>query len=113
MQGLATPEEKHQALINSRLPSVFDLIRFKRVDVTPLKTLTAVVVKSSRMPISEVEGRESLEKLTEALPEWCNIFSLSDGSRYFKVVRDDGKGGKIVHDERALRTRLVAKSMKQ
>ncbi|KAF9352534.1 hypothetical protein BGX26_009670 [Mortierella sp. AD094] len=110
-QKVATPEEKHQALIASRLPAVFDLIRFKRVDVTPLKTLTEQVVKSSRMPVSEVEGRESLEMLAKVLPEWCNVFSLGDGSRYFKVLRDDDKGAKIVHDEKALRARLVAKSM--
>ncbi|KAF9110789.1 replication licensing factor Cdt1 [Mortierella sp. AM989] len=106
-----TPEEKRQALIASRLPAVFDLIRFKRVDIIPLKSLTEQVVKSSRMPISEVDGKESLEMLAEALPEWCNVFSVGDGARYFKVLRHDDKKAKIVHDEKALRARLVAKSM--
>ncbi|KAF9960954.1 hypothetical protein BGZ65_011470 [Modicella reniformis] len=110
-RGLATPEERRQALASSRLPSVFDLIRFKRVDVVSLKTLTEQVVKSSRLPISDVEGKECLEMLAEALPEWCNVFSLNDGSRYFKVLKDDGQGGKIKHDEKALRARLVAKSI--
>ncbi|KAF9200753.1 replication licensing factor Cdt1 [Haplosporangium sp. Z 27] len=110
-QKTATPEEKRQALIASRLPAVFDLIRFKRVDVLPIKTLTEQVVKSSRMPVSEAEGRESLEMLAKAIPEWCSVFSLGDGGRYFKVLRDDEKGTKIIHDEKALRARLVSKSM--
>ncbi|KAG0006316.1 hypothetical protein BGZ80_001104 [Entomortierella chlamydospora] len=110
-QKVATPEEKRQALIASRLPAVFDLIRFKRVDVMPLKTLAEQVVKSSRMPISEDEGRESLEMLAKVLPEWCDVFSLGAAGRYFKVLRDDDKGTKIVHDEKALRARLVANSM--
>ncbi|KAI1316731.1 hypothetical protein EDD11_009547 [Mortierella claussenii] len=109
-KGLATPEEKRERLIASRLPSVFDLIRFKRVEVMPIKSLVDQVVKSSRMPISEVEGKESLEMLARVLPEWCSVFSLADGQRYFKVLRDDGQGNKIVHDEKALRARLVVNS---
>ncbi|KAF9152347.1 hypothetical protein BG015_005428 [Linnemannia schmuckeri] len=109
-RGMASPEEKRQALIASRLPAVFDLIRFKRVDVLPLKALTEQVVKSSRQPISEVEGRDSLEMMAKVLPEWCSIFGTNDGVKYFKVLRDDGHGNKILHDERALRTRLVRKS---
>jgi hypothetical protein len=107
---LASPEEKRQALIASRLPAVFDLIRFKRVDVLPLKVLTEQVVKSSRQPISEVEGRESLEMMAKVLPEWCSVFGTNDGVKYFKVLRDDGHGNRILHDERALRTRLVTKT---
>ncbi|ORZ26901.1 hypothetical protein BCR41DRAFT_178214 [Lobosporangium transversale] len=110
---LASPEEKHERLIASRLPNVFDLVRFKRVDVTPLKSLVELVVKSSRMPISEVEGRESLEMLAKFLPEWCTVFSLADGCQYFKVLRDNEKGEKIAHDERALRARLVSKSSRK
>ncbi|KAG0246185.1 replication licensing factor Cdt1 [Mortierella sp. GBA43] len=113
IRGLATPEEKRRALTFSRLPSVFDLIRFKRVDVTPVKTLVEQVVKSSRMPISDVEGKECLEVLAETLPEWCSVFSLNDGSRYFKVLKDDGQGNKLEHDEKALRARLVAKSIRK
>ncbi|KAG0054387.1 hypothetical protein BGZ89_002664 [Linnemannia elongata] len=109
-RGTASPEEKRQALIASRLPAVFDLIRFKRVDVLSLKALTEQVVKSSRQPISEVEGRESLEMMAKVLPEWCSVFGTNDGVKYFKVIRDDGHGNKILHDERALRTRLVTKS---
>ncbi|KAG9070874.1 hypothetical protein KI688_008415 [Linnemannia hyalina] len=109
-RGMATPEEKRQALIASRLPAVFDLIRFKRVDVLSLKALTEQVVKSSRQPISEIEGRESLEMMAKVLPEWCTVFGTNDGVKYFKVTRDDGHGNKILHDERALRTRLVTKS---
>ncbi|KAF9324294.1 hypothetical protein BGZ91_003049 [Linnemannia elongata] len=109
-RGMASPEEKRQALIASRLPAVFDLIRFKRVDVLSLKVLTEQVVKSSRQPISEVEGRESLEMMAKVLPEWCSVFGTNDGVKYFKVIRDDGHGNKILHDERALRTRLVTKS---
>ncbi|KAF8946418.1 hypothetical protein BGZ47_000569 [Haplosporangium gracile] len=109
-RGMASPEEKRQALIASRLPAVFDLIRFKRVDVLPLKALTEQVVKSSRQPISEVEGRDSLEMMAKVLPEWCSVFGTNDGVKYFKVLRDDGHGNKILHDERALRTRLVRKS---
>ncbi|KAG0350519.1 hypothetical protein BGZ54_003759, partial [Gamsiella multidivaricata] len=112
-RGLGTAEEKQQALTLSRLPAVFDLIRFKRIDVSLLQTLTEQVVKSSRMPISEVEGRESLEMLSKELPEWCTVFSVNDGSRYFKVIRDDGKGGKVVHDEKALRSKLVSRIMRK
>ncbi|KAG0374295.1 hypothetical protein BGX24_010575 [Mortierella sp. AD032] len=109
-RGIATPEEKRQALIASRLPAVFDLIRFKRVEVISLKALTEQVVKSSRQPISEVEGRDSLEMMAKVLPEWCSVFALNDGTKYFKVLRDDGHGNRILHDERALRSRLVTKS---
>ncbi|KAG0267552.1 hypothetical protein BGZ95_002825 [Linnemannia exigua] len=109
-RGMATPEEKRHALIASRLPAVFDLIRFKRVEVISLKALTEQVVKSSRQPISEVEGRDSLEMMAKALPEWCSVFALNDGTKYFKVLRDDGHGNRILHDERALRSRLVTKS---
>ncbi|KAF9913098.1 replication licensing factor Cdt1 [Linnemannia zychae] len=109
-RGMASPEEKRQALIASRLPAVFDLIRFKRVEVTPLKALTEQVVKSSRQPISEVEGRDSLEMMAKVLPEWCSVFATNDGVKYFKVIRDDGHGNRILHDERALRSRLVSKS---
>ena len=108
---MASPEEKRQALIAARLPAVFDLIRFKRVDVISLKALTEQVVKSSRQPVSEVEGRDSLEMLAKVLPEWCTVFGTNDGVKYFKVIRDDGRGNRILHDERALRTRLVTKSM--
>ncbi|KAF9922823.1 hypothetical protein FBU30_007031 [Linnemannia zychae] len=111
-KGLGSAEEKRQALIASRLPAVFDLIRFKRIDVISLKALTEQVVKSSRQPISEVEGRDSLEMMAKTLPEWCSVFTTNDGVKYFKVLRDDGHGNKILHDERALRTRLVTKSMK-
>jgi hypothetical protein len=83
------------------------------VDVTPVKTLVEQVVKSSRMPISDVEGKECLEMLAETLPEWCSVFSLNDGSRYFKVLKDDGQGNKLEHDEKALRARLVAKSIRK
>jgi hypothetical protein len=103
-----SPEEKRQALIASRMPAVFDLIRFKRVEVLPLKTLTEQVVKSSRMPISEAEGRESLEMLAKHIPEWCQIFSLDDGTQYFKVLREDSNGVRIQHDEKALRIRLLS-----
>ncbi|KAF9119099.1 replication licensing factor Cdt1 [Mortierella sp. 14UC] len=109
-RGLASPEEKRQALIASRLPAVFDLIRFKRVEVIPLKALTEQVVKSSRQPISEVEGRDSLEMMAKVLPGWCSVFATNDGVKYFKVIRDDGHGNRILHDERALRSRLVSKS---
>ncbi|KAG0326513.1 hypothetical protein BG000_001355 [Podila horticola] len=102
--GLATPEEKQQRLVASRLPAVFDLIRFKRIEVISLKALTEQVVKSSRMPISEQEGKQSLEMLAERLPEWCSVYQLSDGM-YFKVLKKaDGEP----HDIRALRTRLVS-----
>ncbi|KAG0199220.1 hypothetical protein BGX33_011793 [Mortierella sp. NVP41] len=110
-RGMASPEEKRQALIASRLPAVFDLIRFKRVEVMSLKALTEQVVKSSRQPVSEVEGRDSLEMLAKVLPEWCTVFGTNDGVKYFKVIRDDGHGNRILHDERALRTRLVTKSV--
>ncbi|KAF9438142.1 hypothetical protein BGZ76_009516 [Entomortierella beljakovae] len=110
-QKILSPEAKRQALISSRLPAVFDLIRFKRVDVISLKALTDQVVKSSRMPISVADGKESLEMLAKAIPEWCSVFSLDDGVQYFKVLRDDDKGAKIVHDEKALRARLVAKTI--
>ncbi|KAF9391231.1 hypothetical protein CPB97_007201 [Podila verticillata] len=102
--GLATPEEKQQRLVASRLPAVFDLIRFKRIEVISVKALTEQVVKSSRMPISEQEGKQSLEMLAERLPEWCSVYQLSDGM-YFKVLKKaDGEA----HDIRALRTRLVS-----
>ncbi|KAF9203537.1 hypothetical protein BGZ59_001566 [Podila verticillata] len=102
--GLATPEEKQQRLVASRLPAVFDLIRFKRIEVISIKALTEQVVKSSRMPISEQEGKQSLEMLAERLPEWCSVYQLSDGM-YFKVLKKaDGEA----HDIRALRTRLVS-----
>ncbi|KAF9293300.1 hypothetical protein BGZ74_011774 [Mortierella antarctica] len=102
--GLATPEEKQQRLVASRLPAVFDLIRFKRIEVISLKALTEQVVKSSRMPISEQEGKQSLEMLAERLPDWCSVYQLSDGM-YFKVLKKaDGEA----HDIRALRTRLVS-----
>ncbi|KAF9186081.1 hypothetical protein BGZ51_002269, partial [Haplosporangium sp. Z 767] len=110
-RGQATAEEKRQALIASRLPNVFDLLRFKRVDVMSLQALTEQVVKSSRMPISEVEGKESLEMLAKAVPEWCTVYGLGDGEMYFKVIRTDATGVKITHDEKALRARLVARSM--
>ncbi|KAF9412694.1 hypothetical protein BGZ94_000965 [Podila epigama] len=102
--GLATPEEKQQRLVSSRLPAVFDLIRFKRIEVIPLKALTEQVVKSSRMPISEQEGKHSLEMLAERLPEWCSIIQLNDGP-YFKVLKK-ADGGE--HDIKAMRVRLVA-----
>ncbi|KAG0076454.1 hypothetical protein BGZ93_000955 [Podila epicladia] len=102
--GLATPEEKQQRLVASRLPAVFDLIRFKRIEVISLKALTEQVVKSSRMPISEQEGKQSLEMLAERLPDWCSVYQLNDGM-YFKVLKKaDGEA----HDIRALRTRLVS-----
>ncbi|KAG0345699.1 hypothetical protein BG004_003262 [Podila humilis] len=101
--GLATPEEKQRRLVASRLPAVFDLIRFKRVEVMSFKALTEQVVKSSRMPISEQEGKQSLEMLADKIPEWCSVFSLNDGM-YFKVL----KKAEGEHDIRALRSRLVS-----
>ncbi|CAO3571629.1 unnamed protein product [Mortierella alpina] len=110
-QGLATPEEKRQALIASRLPSVFDLIRFKRVDVISTSLLTGQVVKSSKMPISQAEGQESLEMMAKVLPEWCSVFETADGEKYFKVLQTDAQGTALQHDLKALRARLVAKSL--
>ncbi|KAF9945884.1 hypothetical protein BGZ72_000885 [Mortierella alpina] len=110
-QGLATPEEKRQALIASRLPGVFDLIRFKRVDVISSSLLTGQVVRSSKMPISQAEGQESLEMMAKVLPEWCSVFETADGEKYFKVLQTDAQGSTIQHDLKALRARLVAKSL--
>ncbi|KAG9321416.1 hypothetical protein KVV02_000550 [Mortierella alpina] len=110
-QGLATPEEKRQALIASRLPGVFDLIRFKRVDVISASLLTGQVVKSSKMPISQAEGQESLEMMAKVLPEWCSVFETADGEKYFKVLQTDAQGTTLQHDMKALRARLVARSM--
>ncbi|KAF9578723.1 hypothetical protein BGW38_005340 [Lunasporangiospora selenospora] len=88
LQGsIKTPEERQRTLAASRLPSVFDLIRFKRVEVMAIKLLTEQVVRSSRMPISEMEGQAILELMPAVLPEWCQVFEVGDGSRYFKVVR--------------------------
>ncbi|KAF9282265.1 hypothetical protein BGZ68_006101 [Mortierella alpina] len=110
-QGLATPEEKRQALIASRLPGVFDLIRFKRVDVISASLLTGQVVRSSKMPISQAEGQESLEMMAKVLPEWCSVFETADGEKYFKVLQTDAQGTTIQHDLKALRARLVARSL--
>ncbi|KAF9568861.1 hypothetical protein EC968_002833 [Mortierella alpina] len=110
-QGLATPEEKRQALIASRLPGVFDLIRFKRVDVISASLLTGQIVRSSKMPISQAEGQESLEMMAKVLPEWCSVFETADGEKYFKVLQTDAQGTTLQHDMKALRARLVARSI--
>ncbi|KAG0057498.1 hypothetical protein BGZ83_009137 [Gryganskiella cystojenkinii] len=102
-----TVEEKHRGLIAARLPSVFDVIRFRRIDVMAVSDLTEKIVKSSRQPISEQEGRESLEMMVEILPEWCTIFSLADGIPYFKVLKVNSEGKPVLHNERELRARLV------
>ena len=102
-----TAEEKHRGLIAARLPSAFDVIRFRRIEVMALSELTEKIVKSSRQPISEQEGRESLEMMANVLPEWCTIFTLADGLPYFKVIKTDSAGKAILHNERELRARLV------
>lgn len=101
------PEELHRQKIAQRLPSVFDIILFKRVNVTPVGDLTTTLVKSSRQPISEQEGQESLEMMAKVLPEWCTIFKLPDGISYFKVLKVDSNGKAIVHSNKVLRSRLV------
>ena len=63
------------------------------------------------MPISQAEGQESLEMMAKVLPEWCSVFETADGEKYFKVLQTDAQGSTIQHDLKALRARLVAKSL--
>ncbi|KAG0323798.1 replication licensing factor Cdt1 [Dissophora globulifera] len=95
-----TPLEKREALTASRLRWMFNVIEFKRVEVTPIASLVRDLVRSARSPTSEEEAKEGLEAMTRVLPEWCDIITLATGVDYFRI-----KEGK--HDSKGLRTRLA------
>ncbi|KAF9166371.1 replication licensing factor Cdt1 [Actinomortierella ambigua] len=78
-QSQASKADKTLALQRSRLPAIFDMIRFLRFKVIAVQSLAEKIAYSHKLPLSELEARQHLQLLAQELPEWCQIFAVGGG----------------------------------
>ncbi|KAF9975475.1 hypothetical protein BGZ73_000876 [Actinomortierella ambigua] len=113
-QGLASKADKTLALQRSRLPAIFDMIKFLRFKVMAVQSLAEKIAYSHKMPLSELEARQHLQLLAQELPEWCQIFAVggtsgtnssSGAGDHFKILDTDPA------KEKQYRSRLVQLSL--
>ncbi|KAG0228777.1 hypothetical protein BGW42_001974 [Actinomortierella wolfii] len=100
-QGQVSKADKSLALQRSRLPAIFDMIKFLRFKVMPVSTLAEKIAYSHKWPLSEVEARQHLHLLASELPDWCQIFAAGSTGDHFKVIETDPV------KEKQFRARLV------